>query len=102
MLNVTPAALEFLSRRLNASRRDDQVAMRFDCSGKRWQLRPDRVRPGDASYSHGGRKVLLLDQGAVTAMSALTLDVRQGGEGPRLSLFKSTPRKARRNGTPPA
>lgn len=89
MLIVTLEALERLSEKLGAQPAKD-VALRFRRSAGRWRLRVDKPKPNDAAFSHGGRKVLLLDRAAVAAAAALTLTVRNTAKGPRLKLTRKS------------
>jgi len=90
MLTVTTAALKRLSRALARKRAAADTALRFKRSGGRWRLRLDRARPNDATIAHKGRQVLLLDEAAAKAMSAMMLTVRDTESGPRLKLRKTT------------
>lgn len=89
MLTVTTEALERLSRKLARKRAANDVALRFRRAEGRWRLRIDRMRPDDATFAHEGRNVLLLDEAASKAMTALTLMVRDTGAGPRLKLSRA-------------
>ncbi len=86
MLTVTPAARDRLLAKLVSKSASEDVALRVIERKGRWRLRRDRLRPEDATYTHGGRNVLLLDAAVAKAMSALLLDVRTGEDGPRLRL----------------
>jgi hypothetical protein len=92
MLNVTKRALDRLSRWLDREEAAENVAMRFTRREDRWKLDQDQARPGDLTFSHGGRNVLLLDAGAAAAMADLTLVVRNTDAGPRLRLCRSAGR----------
>jgi hypothetical protein len=94
MLNVTPAALERLFRKLTHKKAAGDVALRFHQAEGRWKLQTDRARPDDATFAHRGRSVLLLDKAAARAMTTMTLDVRPTDSGPRLKLSKAAPRRA--------
>ncbi|MCK6486009.1 MAG: hypothetical protein HUU22_07455 [Phycisphaerae bacterium] len=89
MLTVTAAALERLSQKLARRKAADDVSLRFRRVAGRWRLRRSRVRPDDATFSHKGRKVLLLDEATAKAMAALTLVVTDTEAGERLKLRKS-------------
>ncbi len=86
MLNVTKPALDRLSDRLARRKAADDVALRFTRREGSWKLGPDQARPGDVTFAHDGRNVLLLDETAAEAMSNMTLDVRSTDAGPRLRL----------------
>jgi hypothetical protein len=55
-------------------------------------LGPDQARPGDVTFAHDGRNVLLLDDAVSQGMTDLTLDVRDTDAGPRLRLRRATSR----------
>ncbi len=86
MLNVTQPALDRLSRRLARKEAAADVALRFTRREGGWKLGPDQTRPGDVTFAHEGRTVLLLDASAAQAMKDMTLDVRNTPAGPRLRL----------------
>ncbi len=86
MLNVTERALDRLSRRLTHKKAAGDVALRFSRREGGWKLGPDQARPGDVTFAHDGRNVLLLDEAVSLAMTDLTLDVRKTDAGPRLRL----------------
>ena len=89
MLNVTKPALGRLSRKLARNEAADDVALRFTRREGGWTLGPDRARPGDVTFAHDGRNVLLLDAAVSQGMSDLTLDVRKTEAGPRLRLHRN-------------
>jgi len=90
MLNVTKPALDRLIDRLTRRKAEDDVALRFTRRDGGWKLDPDRQRPGDITFTHDGRNVLLLDETAAEAMTNMTLDVRDTGAGPKLRLHRVT------------
>ena len=86
MLNVTLGARVRLSRKLARKEATDDVAMRFTRRTGGWKLRLDQPRPADTAITHEGRIVLLLDEAVSQSMTDMTLDVRNSGAGPRLTL----------------
>jgi hypothetical protein len=86
MLTVTKPALNRLSRRLARKEAAEGVALRFTRREGGWKLGPDSARPGDVTFAHDGRNVLLLDESAAKAMANMTLGVRKTDAGPRLRL----------------
>jgi hypothetical protein len=86
MFTVTEAALDRLSQKLVRKKAADDMALRFMRRTGGWKLRLDRMRPADTMFTHGSRKVLLLDETVARAMSKLTLDVKDTAAGPRLTL----------------
>lgn len=89
MLTVTTEALERLCQKLARKRAANDVALRFRRTAGHWKLRFDRARPDDATFTHDGRNVLLLDKAAANAMNHLTLTVRDTEAGPRLKLRRT-------------
>ena len=86
MLNVTKPALNRLSRRLVHDEADYDIALRFTRRTGGWKLGPDQARPGDVTFAHDGRNVLLLDPTTAQDMANLRLDVRKTDAGARLRL----------------
>jgi hypothetical protein len=93
MINVTKRALDRLSRWLDREEAAQDVAMRFTRRADRWKLDQDQARPGDLTFAHDGRNVLLLDATAAEAMADLTLLVRNTDAGPRLRLRRRAGRE---------
>jgi hypothetical protein len=50
-------------------------------------MQMDNERPGDETFAHEGRTVLLLDSEVSDALAERTLDVEDAAEGPRLALM---------------
>ena len=86
MLNVTAAAGEFLSDVLETSNAPAGAAVRLSVQADGLSAAIDEARPGDASIDHEGRKVLLLDRQAASALSEKTLDLQATPEGRRLGI----------------
>jgi hypothetical protein len=90
MLNVTKPALDRLSHRLARRKAATDIALRFTRRDGRWKLGRDQERPGDVTFAHDGRNVLLLDETAAKAMTNMTLDVQNTDAGPRLRLRRGS------------
>ena len=75
MFNVTEPALNRLSRQLARKEAAKDVALRFTRREGGWDLGPDQKRPGDVTFDHEGRNVLLLDK-----TGTITLGNRQAVE----------------------
>jgi hypothetical protein len=93
MLNVTKCALDRLSHRLACKKAGVDIALRFTRREGGWKLGPDQARPGDVTFAHDGRNVLLLDEITAEAMANMTLVVRNTDAGPRLRLRHVTNRR---------
>jgi hypothetical protein len=84
MLTVTQTAAARLSQLLGDSGIDR--AVRIVRRERGLKLRKDHARPGDVTFAHQGRVVLLLDRRVAGSLSTRTLDVRDTTTGTRLSL----------------
>lgn len=86
MLNVTPAATEYLNRMLAQSHAPEEAAVRIvpKRDGEGLATTIDKERAGDQHYECEGRTVLVLDSDIAKALSEQTLDLEQ--EGQRLVL----------------
>jgi hypothetical protein len=83
---MTDAAGAHLSELLGEAEVPDDVAIRFVIEEEALTLRLDKERPGDESYSHEGKTVLLLDEQMSPMLSEKTLDVASSDEGLKLTL----------------
>jgi len=88
MFTLTAAAGARLAQKLAKKSAGDDVALRFTRRGKPrgWTLRLDKPFPSDATFTHEGRIVLVLDERASQMLRNRMLDVRDTDEGPRLRL----------------
>lgn len=84
MLKVsTPAAVR-MTHLLNP--KGAAAVLRIIRRDARFRLRVSHLRPGDQTFSHDGRVVLVLDKRMHKSLSRVHLDVRQTDTGPRLKL----------------
>ena len=86
MLTLTDAAAVHLTELLTAAEAPDDVAVRCVRSEEGLALQMDSERPGDDTFAHEGRTVLLLDSDVSEALTDRTLDVEDSVDGPRLAL----------------
>ncbi len=89
MLAVTEPALKRLSHRLTHHGVAVGMALRFKRREGGWTLCVDRESPGDTTFSHDGRTVLLLDAEVSQAMAGMTLDAKAMGQRARLRLRRN-------------
>ena len=88
MLKVTSTAIARLSKQL--AEYPDDIAARVVRREGRMKLRPDTALPGDETFVHNGRTVLLLDRKLAKRLARKTLDVHQTENGPRLRFSRAT------------
>ena len=82
MFTVTEAASARLAEILEKKDLSEEVAVRFIHEGGVIRLRSDKEQPGDTTFQHEGRTVLLLDAQVSELLADETLDI----EGPGLTL----------------
>lgn len=86
MLMMTAAAGKYLCAVLQRSNAPEETAIRFDVEGDTLTSRLDRPRPGDATFDHDGRKVLVMDERVSQLLDGSTLDLQPTSEGEKLVL----------------
>ncbi len=86
MLNVTADAAELLSQRLAALEASENRAIRLILHDSGFSLEVDTVRPDDATFSHQGSVVLVIDKQTCESLAANTLDVTDTDDGQKLEL----------------
>lgn len=86
MFVMTSAAGGYLCTVLERANVPEETAIRFELEGNSLTSRLDEARPGDATFDHDGRKVLLMDDRVSELLSDSTLDVQPTPEGEKLVL----------------
>jgi Fe-S cluster assembly iron-binding protein IscA len=87
MLQVTPAATNYLSALLSAKIPSTNAAVRmYRGDSGDLQLRADSPSPDDVAFEHHGRPVLVLDKQLSDTLKDCVLDVVQSPEGQALAL----------------
>jgi Fe-S cluster assembly iron-binding protein IscA len=88
MLNITEAAGEYLTAVLERANAPEYTAIRIRLEDGGLSPALDLARPGDETFDHNGRLVLLLDGGACDYLSDSTLDVDETPDGPKLLILQ--------------
>ena len=86
MLTMTEAAGAYLAQLLETAQAPEGVAVRVVVEKDEVSMQPGRPEPGEVTFDHAGRTVLVLDEQLSTALTDKTLDVEQTDEGPTLAL----------------
>lgn len=86
MLTMTDAAGALLTDLLRDANAPDEAAIRLFVEEKGLSMKLDNEKPGDDSFAHDGRTVLLLDEQLSTMLSERTLDTEEAAEGLKLTL----------------
>lgn len=88
MMTLTEAAGEHLAEILGNSDVPESVAVRFVCKESEISLSLDNQKPGDATFEHQGKTVLLLDQHAAEYLDGATVDTEHTDAGAKLFLSR--------------
>ena len=87
MLMMTPAAGGYLCDVLERAQAPQETAIRLEIEGNTLKSKLDQARPGDATYDHQGRPVLLLDDRVAQLLEGSTLDLEPTSQGGALILL---------------
>jgi hypothetical protein len=88
MFTMTETAGEYLTTVLDNVNAADEAAIRLVLDGNTLAPKLDNARPGDATFDHEGRTVLVLDEQMTQVLTESMLDVRATEEGPTLVLLR--------------
>lgn len=88
MFTMTETAGEYLTTLLDNTNAEEETAIRLVLDGNTLMPKLDNARPGDATFDHEGRMVLVLDAQVTQLLDQSRLDVRATEEGPKLVLLR--------------
>jgi Fe-S cluster assembly iron-binding protein IscA len=88
MFTMTEAAGEYLTTLLDNANAEEEAAIRFVLEGSTLTPTLDHAHPGDATFDHEGRMVLMLDAQVSQILTDSTLDVQATEEGSKLVLLQ--------------
>ena len=88
MFTMTETAGEYLTTVLDDANAEEETAIRLVLDGNTLTPKLDNARPGDATFDHEGRMVLMLDAQLTQVLAESMLDVRATEEGPVLVLLR--------------
>ena len=86
MVTLTYTAAEHMAYTLSEHKVDDGVVLRIELRKGGVEIRPDEIRPGDATLDHNGKVVLVLDQQASRLLDNKTIDLMTDDDGAHLIL----------------
>jgi Fe-S cluster assembly iron-binding protein IscA len=86
MLRVTENAACHLAKLLEQTQPADVDAIRLEAGRDGWRLTLDQECPGDATFDHDGRKVLLVSASAAEILEDATLELSETEDGRSLRL----------------
>ena len=87
MFTITDAAGAHLTALLEDANASEETTIRFVLADNTLTPKLDSARPGDATFDHGDRTVLVLDAQVSDTLGDATLDVQPTDEGPKLIIL---------------
>ena len=87
MFIVTEAAGGYLTAVLDNANASEETAIRLVLEGNTLTPQLDNARPGDETFDHEGRMILMLDAQVSQVLDDSTLDIEATDEGPKLILL---------------
>jgi len=81
MLAITQSAGDYLTRLLVEAQAPDDKCVRLATKGDRLMMQFDKEEPGDTTFSHEGRTVLVVDQELAQGLQGrkITVEEKEGG-----------------------
>ncbi len=86
MVTVTYTAAEHIAYMLSEHQVRDDVVLRIKLMNGGVEMQPDKVRPGDETFDHNGKVVLVLDQQTSQSLGNKTIDLTTDDDGSHLIL----------------
>ncbi len=86
MLTVTYTAGEHIAYMLSEHQVGDDVMLRITLRKGGVELQPDKMRPGDETFEHNGKVVLVLDQQTSQLLGNKTIHLMTDDDGSHLIL----------------
>ena len=88
MFVMTESAGEFLCAVLDRAQAPEEAALRLELEGGSLISKLDKPRPGDATFDHDGRRVLVMDERVSQLLESSTLELQPTPEGEKLVLIQ--------------
>ncbi len=86
MVTVTYTAGEHMAYMLSEHQLPDDVVLRIKLTKGGVEIQPDKMRPGDETFDHNGKVVLVLDQQTSRLLGNKTIDLMTDDDGSHLTL----------------
>ncbi len=86
MVTVTYSAAEHMAYTLSEHQVRDDVTLRIELTKGGVEMQPDEIRPGDETFDHNGKVVLVLDQQTSQLLGNKTIDLTADNDGSHLIL----------------
>ena len=86
MMTVTYTAGEHMAYTLSEHQVRDDVVLRIKLAQDGVEIQPNKIRPGDETFDHNGKVVLVLDQQTSQLLGNKTIDLTTDDDGSCLIL----------------
>ena len=86
MLTVTYTAGEHIAYMLSEHEVRDDVVLRIELTKGGIKMQPDKMRPGDETFDHNGKVVLVFDQQTSQLLGNKTIDLMTDDDGSHLII----------------
>ena len=86
MVTLTYTAAEHMAYTLSEYEVRDDVVLRMKSTKDGIEMQPDKIRPGDETFDHNERVVLVLDQQTSQFLGDKTIDLMTDDDGSHLIL----------------
>ncbi len=86
MVTLTYTAGEHMAYMLSEHQVRDDIVLRIEVTKGDAEMHPDEIRPGDETFDHNGKVVLVLDQQTSQLLGNKTIDLMTDDDGSHLIL----------------
>ncbi len=86
MVTVTFSTAEHMAYTLFERQVREDVVLRIKLTKDGVEMKPDNIRPGDETFDHNGKVVLVLDQQISQLIGNKTIDLMTDDDGSHLIL----------------
>ncbi len=86
-MTITYTAAEHIAYMLSEQQVPDGIVLRIKLRKGGVEIQPDKMRPGDETFDHNGKVVLVLDQQTSQLLGNKTIDLLTDDEGSHLVII---------------
>ena len=86
MATITYTAAEQMAYELSEKQVPDDIVWRIELTKSGVEIKQDQIRPGDETFDHNGKVVLVLDQPTSQLLGNKTIDLTADDDGSHFIL----------------
>ncbi len=86
MVTLTYTAAEQMAYELSEKQVSDDIVLRINVTKSGVEIKQDQIRPGDETFDHNGRVVLVLDQPTSQLLGNKTINLTADDDGSHFIL----------------